>query len=57
MFRFKLFSVLAIIAVASSAFAITDEEIFRSFAFSFLNCLFYKKRGRKLTMSKQHNKK
>lgn len=37
MFRFKLFSVLAIIAVASSAFAITDEEIFRSFAFSFLN--------------------
>jgi long-chain fatty acid transport protein len=37
MFRFKLFSVLAIIAVATSAFAITDEEIFRSFAFSFLN--------------------
>jgi len=37
MFRFKLFSVLAIIAVATSAFAITDEEIFRSFAFNFLN--------------------
>jgi long-chain fatty acid transport protein len=37
MFRFKLISVLAFIAVATSAFAITDEEIFRSFAFSFLN--------------------
>ncbi len=37
MFRFKLISVLAFIAVASSAFAITDEEIFRSFAFNFLN--------------------
>jgi long-subunit fatty acid transport protein len=37
MFRFKLISVLAFIAVATSAFAITDEEIFRSFAFNFLN--------------------
>jgi long-chain fatty acid transport protein len=37
MFRFKLLSVLAFIAVATSAFAITDEEIFRTFSFSFLN--------------------
>lgn len=38
MFRFKLlFGALACLAVASSAFAITDEEIFRSFEFSFLN--------------------
>jgi long-chain fatty acid transport protein len=37
MFGFKLISVLAFIAVATSAFAITDEEIFRSFEFSFLN--------------------
>jgi long-subunit fatty acid transport protein len=37
MFRFKLISVLTFIAVATSAFAITDEEIFRSFSFSFLN--------------------
>ncbi|MCI0414818.1 UPF0164 family protein [bacterium] len=38
MFRFKLlFGALACLAVASSTFAITDEEIFRSFEFSFLN--------------------
>jgi long-chain fatty acid transport protein len=37
MFRVKLFCTLACIAVATSAFAITDEEIFRSFSFNFLN--------------------
>ena len=38
MFRYKiLLFAIACLAAASSAFAITDEEIFRSFEFSFIN--------------------